>query len=348
MAKGLASPTWAKNKSGVPRPCGPRHTSGKIIHATCRTCETACVFAIAKHHNVGTCRVVRRVSVGASRNSPAPSPYRVIVSNEHHNRLTNPTRNPHQPNMLTHDTLIWILAFLIALSTCVTFRILAISPMFNPRPASGSRAPGTPTRLLVVLGSGGHTAEMLTMLKGLDCSRYTHRSYIISSGDAFSAGKAKEFEDDMAKRARKDKDMDSGNWDVSVVPRARNIHQSVLTAPLSCARCLLACFAVLQRPSASSSPHTRASAKRFYPTLIVSNGPATGVMIVLASIMLRFFGFPGANGTMRTIYVESFARVKRLSLSGKLLLGTVDRFVVQWQGLVEGTHDVAEYHGVLV
>lgn len=253
--------------------------------------------------------------------------------------------------MLTHDTLLWILAFLIALSTCVTFRILAISPMFNSRPAAGSRAPGTPTRLLVVLGSGGHTAEMFAMLKGLDCSRYTHRSYVVSSGDAFSAGKAKEFEDDMAQGVNKDtgKDAGSGSWDVSVVPRARNIHQSVLTAPLSCARCLLACFAVLQRPSASSSSSpTRASAKRFYPTLIVSNGPATGVMIVLASIMLRFFGFPGANGTMRTIYVESFARVKRLSLSGKMLLGTVDRFVVQWQGLVEGTHDVAEYHGVLV
>jgi len=32
----------------------------------------------------------------------------------------------------------------------------------------------------------------------------------------------------------------------------------------------------------------------------------------------------------RIIYVESFARVKSLSLSGKLLRPFVDKFVVQW------------------
>lgn len=32
----------------------------------------------------------------------------------------------------------------------------------------------------------------------------------------------------------------------------------------------------------------------------------------------------------RIIYVESFARVKSLSLSGKILKGVVDCFIVQW------------------
>jgi len=35
------------------------------------------------------------------------------------------------------------------------------------------------------------------------------------------------------------------------------------------------------------------------------------------------------------IYVESFARVKSLSLSGKLLRFLVDRFVVQWPTILE-------------
>lgn len=34
-----------------------------------------------------------------------------------------------------------------------------------------------------------------------------------------------------------------------------------------------------------------------------------------------------------TIYIESFARLTRLSLSGKLVRPIVDRFFVQWEGL---------------
>jgi beta-1,4-N-acetylglucosaminyltransferase len=47
------------------------------------------------------------------------------------------------------------------------------------------------------------------------------------------------------------------------------------------------------------------------------------------------------------VYVESFARVKTLSLSGKLLYPFVDRFIVQWPGLKE-KWTRAEYLGVLV
>ncbi|KAG8821152.1 UDP-N-acetylglucosamine transferase subunit [Serendipita sp. 400] len=49
-------------------------------------------------------------------------------------------------------------------------------------------------RVAVFLGSGGHTSEMLQMMKGLDLERYEPRLYIVSEGDQFSAGKAAEFE----------------------------------------------------------------------------------------------------------------------------------------------------------
>lgn len=49
---------------------------------------------------------------------------------------------------------------------------------------------------------------------------------------------------------------------------------------------------------------------------------------------------------MRTVYVESWARCRTLSLTGRLLdtLG-VDRFLVQWEGLVDMGR---EFRGVLV
>ncbi|KAF2461707.1 oligosaccharide biosynthesis protein Alg14 like-domain-containing protein [Lineolata rhizophorae] len=101
------------------------------------------------------------------------------------------------------------------------------------------------------------------------------------------------------------------------------------------------------------------------PDLVLTNGPGTGVVLVLAALVVRaaqriclalrvpppvanhYFrvpavrlrrssaaGDPAADPRLpRTVFVESLARVKGLSLSGRLLLGVVDRFVVQWEGL---------------
>jgi len=86
-----------------------------------------------------------------------------------------------------------------------------------------------------------------------------------------------------------------------------------------------------------------------YPDLILMNGPATATILVWASVILRFFGFgeAGSRGQMRTIYVESWARVKKLSLSGRLLCWVVDRVLVQWPQL-DGALGRGEYRGVLV
>ncbi|KAI8084320.1 oligosaccharide biosynthesis protein Alg14 like-domain-containing protein [Gilbertella persicaria] len=47
------------------------------------------------------------------------------------------------------------------------------------------------------------------------------------------------------------------------------------------------------------------------------------------------------------IYIESFARVSSLSLTGKLLYPFVDRFLVQWPELSD-RFERAEYKGILV
>lgn len=142
--------------------------------------------------------------------------------------------------------------------------------------------------------------------------------------------------------AKTGNDLWSGGYDIKAVPRARKIHQSLLTTPFSSLRTLLACIPLLLYPSP--------------PDLILTNGPATATILIFASLILRFFDVKECNsrGKMRTIYVESWARVKRLSLSGKLLYGVVDRFVVQWESL-EGKKGWggwgggrAEFRGVLV
>lgn len=259
----------------------------------------------------------------------------------------------------------------------IILRLLALFPSHRLPPPQ--RRIGTPTRLLVVLGSGGHTAEMLAALRDLDPRKYTHRTYVISSGDAFSAEKAVEFEKglelkDVAKQPDQRADTNgqmrkrsstlqtsrvadaapagTGSYDIAIVPRARRIHQSLLSTPFSALRCLWACFGILRAPSITTTvplPKWSAAELYNYPDLIITNGPATAVIIILASLILRFFDVKGANsrGKMRTMYLESWARVKRLSLSGKLLVRIVDRFLVQWEGL-QGVGGRGEFLGVLV
>ncbi len=239
-------------------------------------------------------------------------------------------------------------------------RLLYILPATNPtRPSP--RAKGQPTRLLIVLGSGGHTAEMLSILHTLDPDLYTHRSYVVSSGDDFSALKAIEFEDTLAtkhKESKRREDLRS-SYDISVVPRAREIHQPLLTTPWSSLRCLFACFTILRPPATQQTSivttaqrkDTRnciAMRKYSYPDLILANGPATAVLIIVASLILRFFGMTGSKGKMRTVYVESWARVSTLSLSGKILRagGMVNRMLVQWDMLARNGQ--GEFRGALV
>jgi len=228
-------------------------------------------------------------------------------------------------------------------------RLLYILPLTRPRP-DHSRPRKAPSHLLIVIGSGGHTAEMLSMLRNLDTKKYSPRTYVVSSGDDFSSSKAIEFENDLRGDQGTSADADgqsekksSGEeFEIITVPRARKIHQPLYTTPFSSLRCLLACIMLLIRQSKATynSPITTS------PDLILTNGPGTGVIIILASLIVRFFGLQ-KKGDMRSIYVESWARVKTFSLSGKILynLGLTDRFLVQWKGLAKGR---AEYRGPLV
>ncbi|KAF2692103.1 glycosyltransferase family 1 protein [Lentithecium fluviatile CBS 122367] len=315
------------------------------------------------------------------------------------------------------------LALLTTLLVVTSLRLLAILPRHPFRPPPPRKRP-LASRILIVLGSGGHTHEMFRLLRELDTRKWTHRTYVVSSGDAFSAQWVRRFEGELEGRVRdaerrrgkgdgEDEDEDGGRGDVAAVgknghvnvngnakiggngggekpkeaeaeaevgkgrgrggqerpycigpehydianiPRARHIHQSLLTTPLTCLRTLFSAFhPLLSAPSPLPTPphlpHTPYErAATDLPALILTNGPATAVLVVLAALTLRFFDYRGAErrGLCRTIYVESFARVKTLSLSGRCLVWVVDRFLVQWEELWGVGRGRGEFCGVLV
>jgi beta-1,4-N-acetylglucosaminyltransferase len=93
--------------------------------------------------------------------------------------------------MSLQSILILTLVVTITLSALILLRFLWILPSFNPQPPSPRKSSA---KLLIVLGSGGHTAEMLRLLQSLNFDKYTRRTYIISSGDTLSESKARHLE----------------------------------------------------------------------------------------------------------------------------------------------------------
>jgi hypothetical protein len=72
-------------------------------------------------------------------------------------------------------------------------RLLCILPIIRTQPRSRRKSTAN---ILIVLGSGGHTAEMLRLLQHLDFAKYTRRVYIVSSGDSLSHTKAAKLDHD--------------------------------------------------------------------------------------------------------------------------------------------------------
>ena len=216
--------------------------------------------------------------------------------------------------------------------------------------------------------AGGHTTELLQLASALPPERYAERLYLYSSGDRFSLDKARELEQKLL-----------GSKVEAVqaleIPRARAVHQSWLSTPLSLAYSFAFCLEhMVRRPLASRltggpcSWSGSGSGAPAFADLVLLNGPGTCVPIVGAIYVLKvctralrrsslhvladdhdilteqLFGFPAP----KLVYIESFARVKSLSLTAKLLKPLVDRFVVQWPPAAGTLGGRIVYNGWLV
>ncbi|QRV80592.1 hypothetical protein RhiJN_08607 [Ceratobasidium sp. AG-Ba] len=82
-----------------------------------------------------------------------------------------------------------------------------------------------------------------------------------------------------------------------------------------------------------------------FADVLLINGPGTCFILALVVYINRFLGL----SSPRVVYVESFARVESLSLSGQLVQPLADRFLVQWPSVTQpmGSQD-SQYRGWLV
>lgn len=190
--------------------------------------------------------------------------------------------------------------------------------------------------IAVFLGSGGHTSEALALVSALDFSRYTPRLYIISEGDSLSAEKAVALE--ARKTSSNKNEHAKREYTLLTIPRARRVHQPLITTVPTAIISFFNCV-----DHVTMQPMLSPGDSRPFADVLILNGPGTCFVLCAAVYVNKFFGLPSP----RLIYIESFARVQSLSLSGKLLQPLVDRFVVQWpQLLKQGAR--GEYRGWLV
>ncbi|KAM4060750.1 oligosaccharide biosynthesis protein alg14 like domain-containing protein [Hirsutella rhossiliensis] len=216
--------------------------------------------------------------------------------------------------------LLTCLALLIALAIFTTARLPHLFMIIVPdRPSHDY--------YLFVLGSGGHTKEMLMMMDDGFCAFANfHRRYLISSGDRMSRHHLQDYEEQLEQLCRA-AESSPGTHDTRTVTRARRVHQSLWTTPFTSLVSIVDIFSVLLSP-----PANEAGRRLRYPRLILSNGPATGFFVALVAHVLKVF-FIVPEDCMRFVYIESWARISTLSLTGKLLLytGIADALYVQHQ-----------------
>jgi len=167
----------------------------------------------------------------------------------------------------------------------------------------------------IVLGSGGHTAEMLSLLSRIDRERFGPRSYYVAQTDTFSINKLREFE-----QGRTD-------YEVVSIPRAREVGQSYFTSIFTTIKALLVCLVlVFWKPA----------------DLLLVNGPGTCLPVCLAYLLtsapgqvLNQCGVKNARKLTQIVFVESICRVKTLSMTGHCLRWIASSTLVQWPELAE-------------
>ncbi|KAF5304630.1 hypothetical protein FQR65_LT07912 [Abscondita terminalis] len=112
----------------------------------------------------------------------------------------------------------------------------------------------TPAKTLICIGSGGHTTEMLELVKQIDFEKYSPRYYIMANTDVTSVSKIDAVESDNV------------DYSIVMIPRSRVVGQSYITSVATTLYSIVCCV-----------PHVI----KIRPDLILCNGPALAFQSVL-------------------------------------------------------------------
>ncbi|XP_023243303.1 UDP-N-acetylglucosamine transferase subunit ALG14 homolog [Centruroides sculpturatus] len=217
---------------------------------------------------------------------------------------------------------IFIHAFFSLLALFVVRFVIVMMRIHNPNKKGPMNIRRANCKLMVVMGSGGHTYEMVQLIARLN-EKYTPIVYIIAETDVNSEKKVHELE--TFKMIVK---QGEGSYLIEKIPRSRELHQSWLSSVATTLYAIIYSIPLVLKHQ---------------PDLIICNGPGTCIPICAVA----FLNSVVAIKKITIVYVESICRVKTLSLSGRILYYFADHFLVQWPQLFE-KYPRSKYFGRLV
>lgn len=180
-------------------------------------------------------------------------------------------------------------------------------------------------RTLIILGSGGHTGEMLALLEKFQHLYRWDITFVIAETDRQSYAQLKSASFSLSCAS----DAEQLRYDITYIPRSREVGQSYVSSIVSTLRAAFSCVGLLCRVQ---------------PNLIFCNGPGTCVPVCLVARILEMLGLLGSP--LRIMYIESICRVQQLSVTGRILYFLCDECLVQWSSLAQ-RYPKARYCGIL-
>ena len=161
--------------------------------------------------------------------------------------------------------------------------------------------------IMIILGSGGHTGEILLMIQKLDFNKFSSCYFVSSHNDKNSENKAKEsIQIDKYKNTK---------FCFLKIYRARNVGQSFISSIPTTLYALFQSFFILIK---------------YRPNMVVTNGPGVAFPILFIGFILRILMI---LSEFKIMFIESYCRTKSISLCGKIVEPFCDRFIVLWKNL---------------
>ena len=161
--------------------------------------------------------------------------------------------------------------------------------------------------IMIILGSGGHTGEILLMIQKLDFNKFSSCYFVSSHNDKNSENKAKEsIPIDKYKNTK---------FIFLKIYRSRNVGQSFIASIPTTLYALLQSFFMLAK---------------YRPSMVVTNGPGVSFPIIFVGYILRVLMI---LSEFKIMFIESYCRTKSISLCGKIVEPLCDRFIVLWKNL---------------
>lgn len=183
------------------------------------------------------------------------------------------------------------------------------------------------------MGSGGHTTEMLGLMKmTLNPTENSHRRYLITDGDQHSVNLVRTMERELRLKCPNG---EAGTYDRTIITRARSVYQSWFTTPITSIQSAYQILKSLTRIPKKRMPEYHAELFR-YPDVIVTTGPGTGFIVALVAFILKTLWLVPRN-SMKVAFIETWARHRGLSLTGKLIyrMNLANIFVAQSKELAD-------------